>query len=320
MLIGIKNEKKEYRGSCSEETLILSGNVSHTWTCKTSEGEKYSARASDTLILRCNLCGEEFTLGRKAFKRTLLLYSDTDMCSYCRCKETSMKRYGVSSPNMLGRRKKDSAKTRSRVFAVEKRYEDGPSSLKRKTHSYEELCKLRSENAKKLNADPVYKKKLSDVWKKKWKEDKEFLEKHKKAHEAAMRSPKVREKISKASHEMWKNEDYRKKMSQHRYRISKFQKAVFDFYKKKDSNWELEKPIKGTYYTADLYNESTREIIECYGDYWHCNPKRFNETFYHKHTHRTAKETWSFDAARTKALEVLGYEVKIIWESDWKEA
>lgn len=291
MVVGLirKKDRKTFRGECKEETLVFSGNSSHTWTCVTKEGESYSVRANDFLILLCEKCKKEFTLGKKALLRTLEKYTERDLCERCRICETRHQQPRFDAVPWRGRR----------------------------THSREELCKLRSENAKKLNTDPTYKKKLSEASKQKWK-DPVFVKKWKKSHSKAMKKETTRAKMSLATHEKWKDEDYRKKMSQHRYRISKFQREVFESYKKKDERWELEKPIKGTYYTADLYNDATKEIVECYGDYWHCNPKRFDETFYHKHTHRTAKETWTFDADRTKVLEALGYKVKIVWESDWK--
>ena len=63
------------------------------------------------------------------------------------------------------------------------------------------------------------------------------------------------------------------------------------------------------------------KIIEFYGDYWHCNPKqkRFVESYYHPYLKMTAKEKWEFDENRINKLKNSGYDVKIVWESDYKE-
>lgn len=62
------------------------------------------------------------------------------------------------------------------------------------------------------------------------------------------------------------------------------------------------------------------KIIEFYGDYWHCNPKekRFTDgTYFHPYLEMTAKEKWDFDENRISKIKKSGYEVKIIWESDY---
>ncbi len=101
-----------------------------------------------------------------------------------------------------------------------------------------------------------------------------------------------------------------------RYRVSKFQAQLFQEMKKQDSYWILEYPVPDSPYTVDLCNTKTKEIIECYGDYWHCNPKRFSADYYHRIVHKTAKEIWEYDIRRQRDLEKLGYIVSIVWESD----
>jgi len=69
-------------------------------------------------------------------------------------------------------------------------------------------------------------------------------------------------------------------------------------------------------YKPDYVNESTKHIIEVYGDYWHCNPKFFEEDFYHPQLKKTAKEKWQLDLVRQQYFESLGYTVEIIWEDE----
>lgn len=79
-----------------------------------------------------------------------------------------------------------------------------------------------------------------------------------------------------------------------------------------------EKSIGNLFY--DLTCESMMKIIEFNGDYWHANPKKYgvNETISMKNG-RTAQEIWEADAKKIKLAEDAGYEVKVVWESDFKK-
>jgi G:T-mismatch repair DNA endonuclease (very short patch repair protein) len=60
-------------------------------------------------------------------------------------------------------------------------------------------------------------------------------------------------------------------------------------------------------------------IIECDGDYWHCNPNKYKKDYIRFKTDkkfRTAQEVWDRDKLRTQELENKGYKVLRIWESD----
>lgn len=69
----------------------------------------------------------------------------------------------------------------------------------------------------------------------------------------------------------------------------------------------------------DLTIPSSRKIIEFNGDYWHANPQKYhsNETISLKGG-RTAKEIWEADAKKIALAESCGYQVKVVWESDYK--
>lgn len=60
------------------------------------------------------------------------------------------------------------------------------------------------------------------------------------------------------------------------------------------------------------------KIIDFFGDYYHCNPKKYKPDFYNHCAKKTAQEIWNKDAERTARLEHEGYIVKIVWESDYK--
>lgn len=72
-------------------------------------------------------------------------------------------------------------------------------------------------------------------------------------------------------------------------------------------------------YTVDFVNHETMHIVEVHGDYWHCNPKIYEASFYHTHIKMTALEKWNYDSKRTLYLESKGFSVTIVWESDIKE-
>lgn len=59
-------------------------------------------------------------------------------------------------------------------------------------------------------------------------------------------------------------------------------------------------------------------IIECYGDYWHCNPTVYKEDYYNKSLHMTSKEKWIRDEEKIKILNKNGFDVKVFWENDIK--
>ena len=72
-------------------------------------------------------------------------------------------------------------------------------------------------------------------------------------------------------------------------------------------------------YRPDYVNYTTMHIIEVYGDYWHCNPETYADSFYHRQHKMTAKEKRDIDLKRIGELEKLGYKVDIIWDSELNE-
>ena len=63
------------------------------------------------------------------------------------------------------------------------------------------------------------------------------------------------------------------------------------------------------------------KIIEFFGDYWHANPNKNSpdNVFNTKRGSKTAKEIWKKDAVRIEALRHAGYDIMIVWESDFKQ-
>ena len=59
-------------------------------------------------------------------------------------------------------------------------------------------------------------------------------------------------------------------------------------------------------------------IIECFGDYWHCNPLFYNESYFHTKMRVYAHEVWKKDSERIELLKSLGYKIIVLWETNFK--
>lgn len=57
-------------------------------------------------------------------------------------------------------------------------------------------------------------------------------------------------------------------------------------------------------------------IIECYGDYWHCNPLQYKSNYFNKGKKKMASEIWERDKHRKKYLEEMGYTFFYFWEHE----
>lgn len=68
-----------------------------------------------------------------------------------------------------------------------------------------------------------------------------------------------------------------------------------------------------------LYDiQYNNKIIEYNGDYWHCNPKYYTPDFYHPNKKIKANDIWETDKNKNDFAIMNGFEVKIIWEHDFK--
>ncbi len=74
--------------------------------------------------------------------------------------------------------------------------------------------------------------------------------------------------------------------------------------------------VKFGNFKPDYINYDTHHIIEVYGDYWHCNPKKYSKEYYHSQLKMTAEEIWLKDKIRLEYFESMGYSVTIVWEND----
>lgn len=68
----------------------------------------------------------------------------------------------------------------------------------------------------------------------------------------------------------------------------------------------------------DITSIPKKKIIEINGDYWHCNPKLYNESYYVDQKKKNAKQIWENDKKKIDLAEKNGYSVFVIWEYDWR--
>lgn len=61
-------------------------------------------------------------------------------------------------------------------------------------------------------------------------------------------------------------------------------------------------------------------IVECYGNFWHCNPQKYSPDFYNRGLKCEAHERWTKDQKRQKELEALGYQFLALWETEINRA
>lgn len=69
----------------------------------------------------------------------------------------------------------------------------------------------------------------------------------------------------------------------------------------------------------DFTIKSKNRIIEFNGDYWHCNPLKYNEDYTHPIRKQTAAYVWQWDDYKKRIANKFGYEVKVVWEKEYND-
>lgn len=80
-------------------------------------------------------------------------------------------------------------------------------------------------------------------------------------------------------------------------------------------NLPFEEQVTVDRYTVDFLIDD-KYIVECYGDFWHCNPQHYTSSYFNKGKKKTAEEIWQRDMERKKKFEEMGYKFLCLWESD----
>lgn len=103
-------------------------------------------------------------------------------------------------------------------------------------------------------------------------------------------------------------------------RNSKFSRSVEDFLLKNKIKYKKEFIIKTNErkcFVDFLINDNL--VIECFGDYWHCNPEKYDPNYYHNKIQNYAKNIWDDDKQRLNFIINNNYNVIVLWENDWNK-
>lgn len=68
----------------------------------------------------------------------------------------------------------------------------------------------------------------------------------------------------------------------------------------------------------DVACTDRKKIIEFHGDYWHCNPMKYSPDYLHPVSNKLAKEIWKKDDLKRQAAIDRGFEIKVIWWSEFE--
>jgi hypothetical protein len=136
-----------------------------------------------------------------------------------------------------------------------------------------------------------------------------------------MASPLTKEKIKKTMMNKYgvPNAYYLSPNSSIGKRISKFQRREYEQILTKYPDAKLEEYLPDVQKSVDIYIPSQRKIVECFGDFWHCNPEMYDPEYYHKYVHMNASEIWKRDEDRIKTFRDAGYQVEVVWENTQKQ-
>lgn len=72
-------------------------------------------------------------------------------------------------------------------------------------------------------------------------------------------------------------------------------------------------------YKVDAFDPETNTIYEFYGDYWHGNPARFAHNDVNKRNKQAFGLLYNNTIEREQKLKNAGFNIIVIWESDWKK-
>ena len=172
-----------------------------------------------------------------------------------------------------------------------------------KKHSDESVNKISASRTGKycgldnhMVKNPIYKKIISEKIKTKWKSGS---------------MEKTRKKLS----ELMKERISSGKLKG--YNRSKAEDELINLLKVKNIEVTPNYLLEGKIF--DLYIKKFNLLIEYNGDYWHCNPKKYDENYYNHKKSKTAKEIWEYDKNKLYIAKNNGYNCEVIWESDYKK-
>lgn len=103
------------------------------------------------------------------------------------------------------------------------------------------------------------------------------------------------------------------------FSISKAERKWLDSLNVQDNYRQKSLTINCKKYRVDAFDPTTNTIYEFYGDYWHGNPKVYNQNDINNHNKKSFKELFDITICREKIYKECGFNVISIWESDFKK-
>jgi very-short-patch-repair endonuclease len=103
--------------------------------------------------------------------------------------------------------------------------------------------------------------------------------------------------------------------------ISKAEREIINYLNDSNVNFISQYTIKGSPLRYDFYFPDKNLIVEYYGDYWHGNPNiYFEESLLGRGSNRyTAEMKWKSDREKENFAINSGYNILIIWESEFNK-
>jgi very-short-patch-repair endonuclease len=75
------------------------------------------------------------------------------------------------------------------------------------------------------------------------------------------------------------------------------------------------------YYFYDFVVPDLKLCVEYHGDYWHCNPSKYDAMYKHTQSGMLAKDIWHRDNVKLNTItSERGFSVMVVWESDCQDA
>ena len=87
----------------------------------------------------------------------------------------------------------------------------------------------------------------------------------------------------------------------------------------KSLGYEVKRTYKVNEYVCDIYVPEFNLIIEYNGDYWHCNPNKYDSNYIHPHKKKTSFQIWNEDKIRIDNIINYDYNLEVVWEFDFNE-
>ena len=100
--------------------------------------------------------------------------------------------------------------------------------------------------------------------------------------------------------------------------ISKMENEWLDYLKIPSNCRQQYLPINNKRFYVDGLDVDNKIVYEFYGDFWHGNPKVYNENNKNRVTGKTFGYLYNKTLEKERVLKNAGYSINSIWELDWK--